>query len=442
VLCLLAGISGGYYKGHHSQKVFQATARTIVTQPNVVGVSNQLTAAQLSSQFLGTYARIATSRSVATKVVEALQLPDSPGAIQGRLSASLEPSTYIIDISAVDGDPARARSLADTAAVALAERVAELEKGKQAPIQAQVLDRADLPGVPISPKPRQDLLLGIVLGLVGGIAVLSAMEALDRTLKTPAQGETSFGAPLLALVPKRRSRSSGLVVSGRDADVESEPYRALRTAVQFTDPDVSMRTILVTSASPGDGKTTTTANLALALAAAGERVVVVDADLRRASLANVFGIEGAVGLSSLVLRTVELDDTLQEWTERVTVLPSGRPLPPNPSELLGSRFMSHLLEELAARFDVVLIDTPPILPVTDAVALSTQVDGVLVVARHGKTQRGQAAEARRRLEAVGAHVIGFVLNAVPARESAGYYADYRYGPSTSTSKASQAPAVR
>jgi capsular exopolysaccharide synthesis family protein len=141
----------------------------------------------------------------------------------------------------------------------------------------------------------------------------------------------------------------------------------------------------------------------------------------------LFGLEGAVGLSSLVLRTAELDDALQVWGERLAVLPSGRPLPPNPSEVLGSQFMSHLLDELAQRFDVVVIDTPPILPVTDAVALATLVDGVLLVARHGTTHRGPAAEARRRLEAVGAPVIGYVLNAVPARESAGYYADYRYG---------------
>ena len=209
--------------------------------------------------------------------------------------------------------------------------------------------------------------------------------------------------------------------------LNAEPYRALRTAVQFANPDSPLRTILITSSTPGEGKTTTASNLAIALAAAGDRVVLVDADLRRATLAAAFGLEEAVGLGSLVLHTATLDDSLQQWSEGVTVLPSGRPLPPNPSELLGSRLMSGWPGTLAGRFDVVIIDTPPVLPVTDAVALATQVDAVLIVARHGATQRGPAAEARRRLEAVGAPVIGYVLNAVPARESAGYYASYRYG---------------
>jgi capsular exopolysaccharide synthesis family protein len=426
LLCLVAGFGGGYYKGHHTASIYEATARSLVQQPNVGTVANQLTGAQLSSQFLATYAQIATSRSVAGKVVQALNLPTSAEGLQGQLSSALEPATYIIDIKAVDVDPARAQSLANTAAAALSERVAELERGKQDPVVAQLLDSAVLPTIPISPKPKSDQLLGLILGLVAGIVLIAALEALDRTIKTSAQGEAAFDSPLLALIPRSRSRGAAQRLSGNDTGAQGEPYRALRTAVQFTDPDITVRTILVTSASPGDGKTTTTSNLALALAASGERVVVVDADLRRATLAGVFGLEHAVGLSSLVLRTVELDDTLQEWAPGVTILPSGRPLPPNPSELLGSHFMSQLLDDLSARFDIVLIDTPPVLPVTDAVALATQVDAVLLVARHGKTQRGPAAEARRRLEAVGANVIGFVLNAVPARESAGYYADYRY----------------
>lgn len=425
LLVVLAGGAGGYYRGHHASPVYQATARTLVSLPSSGDVSRQLTAANLATQFLGTYAQIATSRTVAEKVITQLQLTDTIEGLQGQLTSSVEPSTYIIDLTATDGDPARAKSLADTAAVALGERVNELEQGKSDRVQVKLLDQAALPSAPTNSSLRTNILIGLILGSVAGIALITVLETLDRTIKTTDQGNTAFAAPMLALIPRRR-RGSSLVLLGNDSGVEGEPYRALRTAVQFTNPDVAMRTILVTSASPGDGKTTTAANLALALAAAGDRVVVIDADLRRATLASVFGLEQAVGLSSLVLRTAELDDTLQDWAERVTVLPSGRPLPPNPSEVLGSHFMSQLLEELAEEYDVVIIDTPPVLPVTDAVALSTQVDAVLLVARHGATHRGPAAEARRRLDAVGANVIGYVLNAVPSRDSAGYYADYRY----------------
>jgi capsular exopolysaccharide synthesis family protein len=426
LLCVIAGLIGGYYKGHHTAATYQATARSLVTLPSgTLGVQESLAGAQLSSSFVATYANVATSRSVAQKVVTSLQLPQGVAALQGQLHASVEPNTYIIDITASDQDPATAASLADAAAVALGERVNELESSKPARVQAQLLDHAEVPTQQTSPRPKSDLLLGFSLGLLIGIAVVALIEALDRTIKTPAQGDAAFTSPMLALIPRRRG-SGGLVIDNGTNAADSEPYRALRTSVHFTDPDFSLRSILITSTSPGEGKTTTAANLALALAAAGDRVVLVDADLRRSSLGSVFGLEAAVGLSSLVLRTATLDDALQNWGRGLTILPCGRPLPPNPSEVLGSNFMSQLLEELTTRFDVVVIDTPPILPVTDAVALATQVDGVMIVARHGAAARGPAAEARRRLEAVGANVIGYELNAVPARESSGYYADYQY----------------
>lgn len=429
LLCVVAGVAGGVQIARTTPKVYYATARALVTLPpseQTQGqTGQQLQGSQLSANLVPTYAQIATSRTVAEKVISQLGLTMSVGALQAHLSAVQQPSTLIINISASDGDPQRAASLADATTEALASRVSELETGRSSKVEVQLLDHAATPTSPTTPRPRLDVALGLALGLSAGLLLIAMLEALDRTVKTAAQGDAAFNAPMLGLVPLRRRTRRGLVVAD-DTGIESEPYRALRTAVRFTDPDASLRTFLVTSATPGDGKTTTTANLALALAAGGDTVVVVDADLRRAALASVFGLEGAVGLSSMVLRTAELDDALQPWRDNVWVLPSGRPLPPNPSEVLGSNFMSHVLGQLAERFDVVLIDTPPVLPVTDAVALSTQVDGVLLVARYGSTNRGPAAEARRRLDAVGAHVIGYVLNAVPGRETSAYYADYRY----------------
>lgn len=430
LLCVVAGVAGGVQLVRSTPERYHATSRALVALPpseQSRGTGDQLAGSQLSANLVPTYAEIATSRTVAARVVETLGLPMSASDLQKRLGAVQQPNTLIINISAQDADPVRAASIADTAVQALSDRVRELESTSTAKVQVQPLDRAEVPTQPDAPRPRLYVTLGLALGLAAGALLLGLLEALDRTIKTTEQGDAAFGAPLLALVPLRRRKRRELVVSD-DSATESEPYRALRTAVRFTDPDATLRTILVTSATPGDGKTTTTANLALALAAAGERVCIVDGDLRRGTLAGVFGLEDAVGLSSLVLRTASLTDALQQWHERVWVLPSGRPLPPNPSEVLGSQFMSHVIEQLADAFDVVLVDTPPVLPVTDAVALATQVDGVLIVARHGTTNRGPAAEARRRLDAVGAHVIGYVLNAVPSRESVDYYATYRYDP--------------
>lgn len=439
LLCLAAGLAGGTYRGYYTTPVYQATARALVSQPATDrGVQDTLAAAQLSGTFVQTYAQVATSRSVAEKVVGQLGLSESPEAVQGRVSAQVETSTFLINIKAMDVDPVRAKALADAAAVALGARVDELQKDRPNPVRAQLLDRAPVPTVPTSPRPKSDLALGLVLALVAGVALVALLEALDRTIKTAAHGDVDFQTSMLGLVPRRRSGLALVVADDEgftDSDVmDSEAYRALRTSMQFAQADDLLHTILVTSAAPGDGKTTTAANLALALAASGQKVALVDADLRRPKIADLFGLEGSVGLGSLVLREVELDDALQQWNERLAVLPAGRPLPPNPSEVLGSQSMRLILDSLSERVDVVVIDTPPVLPVTDAVVLATQVDAVVLVARYGKTGHSSAAEAGRRLAAVGANVVGYVLNDVPPRESSGYYADYRYAQAGSAKK--------
>ncbi len=428
LLCLVAGAAGGWYVGNAPEPTYAATSRALVNLPVASGeVQDTLAGTQLSGSFIQTYASIATSRAVAERMKGQLGLPETVEGLQGKLAASQVEGTFLIDITVTDGDPTRARILADTAAVALGDTVADLERGKANAVQAQLLDRAAQPSGPVSPRPKLSLALGLAVGLAVGLALAALLEALDRTVKTVAQGETAFGAPLLAMVPQRRE-GGRLVVADDPSAVAGEPYRALRTSVQFLDTDAPVRTILITSATPGDGKTTTAANFALALAASGQSVAVVDLDLRRAALAEVFGLEGQVGVSSVVRRQVPLDDALQQWNDGLAVLPAGRPLPPNPSEILGSQAISRLLDALTARVDVVVVDSPPALPVTDAVALANAVDAVVLVARHGRTLRSAAAETSRRLQAVGAPVAGFVLNAVPGRDARGYYTDYRYGP--------------
>ncbi len=423
VLCLVAGAGGGWYIGHTTAKVYSATARCIVSIPGTRNLSDQLQGAQLSGTFVATYAKIATSRAVASRVVQDLDLPQSPAAVQGHLSASSESDTYLIDISATGNTPEQAKVFADAGARALTEVVQGLEARNPDPVQVQLVDVADLPTSPVSPRTRLDLAVGVILGLLAGLLVAALVETLDRTVKTASQADAAFSAPLLGLVPRHRGTSLALVRDERGP--LGEPYRSLRTAIRFLDPDRPLRTLLVTSATPGDGKTTTAANLAIALALSGEHVVIVDADLRRATLAESLGLERAIGLTSLILGSASLAEVLQEWDTGLDVLASG-PLPPNPSEILGSQLFHQVLRELADIADIVIIDAPPVLPVADAVALSAHVDGVILVARHGETLRNAAHEARRRLDTVGANVVGYVLNAVPARETRDYYADYRY----------------
>jgi non-specific protein-tyrosine kinase len=426
-ICLLAGLLGATFATTRQEKAYVSSARLFVNIPTASTVQEQVAGVQLSSQLLASYSRIATSRAVAERIVASLRMNVPPEAVQARVGATTEADTLLLDVSARDADPATAARLANAAAAALIAQIDDLERDKTSRVRAQVIDAAQPPSAPVTPRPRVNLLVGGFLGLVVGLAVALVVDSLDRTVKTPGQAGELFRAPLLGVAP--RSKATRLTATELAADRLSavgEAYRALRTSIRFVDFDRPLKSLVVTSPVAGEGKTTTALNLAVAVAKSGERVILVDADLRRSTLGEVLGIEPGVGLTSVITRQVELDEALQEWQGLLRVLACG-PTPPNPSELLGSQRMADLIRALETQADLVIIDAPPVLPVTDAVVLSTQVDGVLLVSRYGATQRAQAAEARRRLDTVTANVVGCFLNAVPPSAASGYYDSY-YAP--------------
>jgi capsular exopolysaccharide synthesis family protein len=234
---------------------------------------------------------------------------------------------------------------------------------------------------------------------------------------------------LVAIPYDNKARKNPLITQGSAQSTRAEALRSLRTNLRFVSVDREIKTISVTSAAPGEGKSTTACNLAIVLAEAGKRVVLVDADLRRPRIAEYLGLEGAIGLTNVLVGYSKLDKALQQWGGTgVSVLPSGT-VPPNPSELLSSRQMVDLLAALRNTFDVVIIDTPPLLAVTDAAVLSAVVDGTIQVLRYGKTSTAQARAAATALSAVDSRPLGNVLNMVPQRGSSAYtYYDYRSRP--------------
>lgn len=417
-VCLLAGLLGAGVVTERAEPQYRSSARLFVNIPRAGSVAEQVQGVQLTVQLLQSYAQIATSRSAAQEISRRV------GAnVEGRVSATPQAETLLIDVAATDRTPVGAANIANAAAQVLITKVADLERGKTTPITAQVIDGAVPSASPVSPRPRVNYAAGGVLGLLVGLLLALGLDALDRSVKTPAQATESFRTPLLAVTPRSREVRDKPVPDDALSPV-SEAFRTLRTAVRFVNPDDPLRSILVTSSVSGEGKTTTAINLAAALAQAGERVLLVDADLRRARIAEVLGLEPAVGLTGVITKRTSIEDAIQPW-HGVGVLTSGV-LPPNPSEMLGSEAMATLIERLRDLADVVVFDAPPVLPVTDSVVLSTQCDGVILVGRHGQTQKAQAAEARRRLDAVGARVVGCVLNAVPTSAAHGYYEEY-YG---------------
>jgi non-specific protein-tyrosine kinase len=285
-----------------------------------------------------------------------------------------------------------------------------------------VVRTADVPQKPVGPQTMRNTALAGVTGAMVAVGVAFLIEYLDDTIKTPQDVRRAMGLETLGAIG-RLDDGDELVAAVEPLSPISEAYRVLRTNIGFSGVDQPLRTILVTSPQPSEGKSLTVANLAVVMAQAGLQVVVVDADLRRARMHKLFDLHVHSGLSGSLLEG-SLDGNVQPVSvEGMRVLPAGK-LPPNPSEMVGSERMAAFLESLEGQADVVLIDSPPVLPVADSVILAQRVDGVLLVIDVGETRSGAAREAVERLEQVGANTVGVVLNRVPV--NGGYYYNYYY----------------
>ncbi|MET0143682.1 MAG: polysaccharide biosynthesis tyrosine autokinase [Ilumatobacteraceae bacterium] len=285
---------------------------------------------------------------------------------------------------------------------------------------ASVVQSAELPSTPVAPKPVQTLLLACAIGLMLGLAAAFLAEYVDDSVRTQEDLERLTVHPVLAVVPVKPAPDARPLALSEPYEPAVEPYRGLRTNIMFLALDAPLRSIQVTSSLPGEGKTTTAANLAIVLAQAGGRVVIVDADLRRPRVHEVFGVAQTPGLTDILLgEPVEL---VAHVTDTVDVITAGS-VPPNPSEMLSSPRLAVFLRELAERYDHVIVDSAPVLPVSDSVALSRTVDGVLMVTQSNRTSRRNVGEALERLDRVGSSVIGVVLNRT---KRSGRHDDYGY----------------
>lgn len=281
----------------------------------------------------------------------------------------------------------------------------------------RVVSDARSSATPVSPTPIRNTLLGLVLGLLVGLAVAFTRERLDESLRTRDDLDRAVGhLPVLGVIPRSvewTDPASALLESvDHPTSASAEAYRMLRTSLEFVAMEHETRTIHITSASAREGKTTTAANLAVSLAA-GRRTVVVDGDLRRPRLHKFFQLQNGTGFTSVLLGTVALDDALEEvaGVSNLWVLPSG-PIPVNPAEALGVPMVQTVFEQLLARFDVVVVDSPPVVPVSDSLVLSRYADATLVVATAGTTSRKALARSLELLAQVDAPVRGVVFNGV------------------------------
>ncbi len=295
----------------------------------------------------------------------------------------------------------------------------------------RVVYAATVPTAPVSPRKVRNLTLAFILGILGGTGLAMILERLDTSLKTPEEVEAWLDIPNLAMIPRLENVGAGdsemspeLVVGHGTQPLVAESYRALRTSILFSSPGQAPRVILITSSLPLEGKTVTSANLATAMAKAEPNVVLVDADLRRPSLHKLFQTSAEPGLSNFLVGEIDEPPLLETPVPHLFLVPAGR-IPPNPSELLGSPRMGEFLQRVQARFGRVILDSPPLMSVSDAVILSTQAEGVILVVQAETAPRRVAQEARDRLLEVKAPLLGAVLNGVSLKRD-GYHYRYHY----------------
>jgi succinoglycan biosynthesis transport protein ExoP len=439
--------------------------------------SNFLPSASDPQEQQATNVDLAALNVVAARTASAIGHGLTAGAVAGALTTSALGTSDIVRISATAGSPALAATLATTAAQ---QFVAYRRESDQSTIQqalqsvksdisqeatnrvtakqttelrqlqdelqvlsslqtgnVQLVQPASVPTSPSSPRTLRNGILGLVLGLLIGLSGAFALERLDRRFRDQADVERVLGLPVLASVPQTRLNRGTRHGVGPVPVPYLEAFGLLRANLRYFNVDREIRSVLVASSTPGEGKTTVAWSLAASTAASGRRAIVVEADMRRPTMRTILNVEPSSGLSEVLSRQTTLSEAIVQAEihhehagvepTRFDVLTSGA-LPPNPSQLLESSEMTEALASLTEQYDLVVIDTPPLAVVSDAIPLVTVVSGVIVVACIGQTRRDLAVRLRAQLYDLGAPVLGVVANRVASRSLGSSYA-YYYAPS-------------
>jgi capsular exopolysaccharide synthesis family protein len=394
----------------------------------IAGATDLYPASMFNISRLSTYAKLLTSDEVATPLAGTPGVDLDPEEVRESITAETVADTVMMEVSVEDRDPNRAMLLLTRITHRFETAIEDLERptpSQPSTVKVTVVSGPALDEDPVAPNILNNLALAAVTGLVLGAIGSVGREVADHTVRTAEALQVLASAPVLALVPMD---PGGPFVSP-SASARTEALREIRTQVQCAAAAGSVKTLAVTSAVPGEGRSATACGLAWLFAEAGQRVLVVDAELRHPRLAAFLGREDSAGLSTVLDGTAALDQVLQPWGAGLWLLSSGR-TPPNPSELLSSPRMTELMDEARRRFDVVIFDCPPLLPVTDAGVVAARTDGTLLVVQARRTTAVQVTAAVRVLNAVHATLLGCVLNMVTSKgpDAVPSYDTYLSGP--------------
>ena len=414
--------------------LYESQAQIFVSTPaSTLDISALATGSSFSQQRVKSYAQIINSPKTLEPVIQRLDLKMDAKTLSSMVTASAPLDTVLISLTITDTNPQRAAKIANAVADQFGITVGDLELhgiGIDSPVKVSTVKDAIPADSPASPKKVINLALGLLLGFGLGIGIASLRKLLDNTVKNE---DDLLGTPLLAAIGFDEIADEKPLVTqiGRYA-ARTEAFRTLRTNLQFLNPDAHPQVIVMTSALPNEGKTTSSINLALSLVQAGAKVILVEADLRRPKVPLYLEMSSmSEGLSDLIsgpkkLTPQGIKAMLHPYESTgLKVLLSGM-IPPNPSELLSSKKFEELIDMLRKQFEYVIIDCPPLLPVTDAAIVSAKADGCVLIVHAGATKKPHFIGSRDAIKAVGSNILGVIINKIP-ESSLEYEYGYRYG---------------
>ena len=429
LISFILGAGVGAYVTLTTQKLYATKITFFVQTP-----SDQLSVAAQGDAFgqkrVNSYVQLATTDRLMKPVLADTKIPLSVGQLASEVQATADQNTVLLTVIVTDPEPSRSIEIAKSISTQFVKVVSDLEatsSGDSSSVQLELVSGPTFNPTPVQPRPILNYGFAIIAGLAIGCGIAIYKQVSDRSIRNSAMLERTTAAPTVgSIVFDETAASNPLIVDGPQKSIRAEAFRQLRTNLEFIDVDKPVQTLVITSSVPNEGKSSTATNLAVIFAEAGKKVLLIEGDLRRPRVAEYLGLEGSIGLTNVLAGQAELTEVLQTWGRGgLTVLPSGS-IPPNPSELLGSRSMTDMLASMTDLFDVILIDSPPLLPVTDAAVLAAHADGAILVVRYGTTTKAQVAIAAGALKHVGARLLGSVLNMAPAAGVDGYGYGYEY----------------